>query len=79
MGNRTGEEIGVPRFIVFLGQVFSPPTDTGQLITHKSSESRNVDLANNGMGNHYLPPGSKRRRPWFPSCHRTVSLTYMSD
>ena len=36
------------------GQDFSTDAAATQLITHKSSESRTVDLTNNGMGNHYL-------------------------
>ncbi len=48
MGNPTGEEIGVP------DQDFSTVPDASVLITHKSSESRIVDLTKNGMVNHYL-------------------------
>ncbi len=47
------------------------------LITHKSSESRNVDLTNNGMVNHYL-----RDVDHGSHClghHRTACFTYMSD
>ena len=36
------------------GQDFRTSAAAAQLITHKSSESRTVDLTNNGMGNHYL-------------------------
>jgi hypothetical protein len=35
-------------------QDFSVVTATAQLITHTSSESRIVDLTNNGMVNHYI-------------------------
>ena len=36
------------------GQDFSAVATEAPLITYKSSECRSVDLANNGMGNHYL-------------------------
>ena len=35
-------------------QEFSTVVDVVELITHKSSESRIVDLENNGIVNHYL-------------------------
>ena len=36
------------------GQDLSAVEAVEQLITHKSSESQNVDLTNKGMENHYL-------------------------
>ena len=47
------------------------------LITCKSSESRNVDLTNNGMSNHYLREFDHGSH--YLECHRTASFTYMSD
>ena len=59
------------------GQDFSAAAAAANLITYKSSESRSVDLANNGMGNHYL-----RHVDHGSHCltlHRTASFGYMSD
>ena len=59
------------------GQDFSAAAAAAHLITYKSSESRSVDLANNGMGNHYL-----RHVDHGSHCltlHRTASFGYMSD
>jgi hypothetical protein len=50
---------------------------TGHLITHMSSESRTMDLTNNGMVNHYL-----RDVDHGSHClarHRTTCFTYMSE
>jgi hypothetical protein len=59
------------------GQDFSEVVSVVHLITHTSSESRIVDLTNNGMVNHYL-----RHVDHGSHClprHRTVCFTYMSD
>ena len=59
------------------GQDFSAPAAAAHLITHKSTESRSVDLASNGMGNHYLRDVDHGSHCL--AMHRTVSSTYMSD
>ena len=59
------------------GQDFSAVTTVYQLITHKSSESRSVDLTSDGTDNHYL-----RDVDHGSHClprHRTASLTYTSE
>ncbi len=59
------------------GQDFSAAAAAAHLITHKSSESRSVDLTNNSMVNHYL-----RDVDHGSHClarHRTACFTYMSD
>ena len=74
MGNPTGEEMGVPSQE---GKDFRTSVAAAQLNTHKTTESRSVDLTNNGMVNHYL-----RDVDHGSHClggHRTTSLTYMSD
>ena len=48
-------------------QDFSATVPVDQLIVDKSSESRSVDLTNNGMDNDYL-----RRRPWFHTVFHTT-------
>ena len=59
------------------GQDFSEVASVVHLITHTSSESRIVDLTNNGIVNHYL-----RNVEHGSHClgrHTTSSFTYMSD
>ena len=48
-----------------------------RLITYKSSESRRLDLTNNGMVNHYLTDVDHGSHCLVR--HRTTSLTYKSD
>jgi hypothetical protein len=81
MVKRTGEVIRVPASYSgrpgFSQQDFSTDSAAGHLITHMSSESRSVDLTNNGMVNHYL-----RDVDHGSHClarHRTSCFTYMSD
>jgi hypothetical protein len=59
------------------GQDFSVAAASSRLITHKSSESRSLDLTNNGMDNHYLTDVDHGSH--CVARHRTASLTYMSD
>ncbi len=59
------------------GQDFSAAAAAARLITHKSSESRSLDLTNNGMGNHYLTDVDHGSH--CVARHRTASLTYMSE
>jgi hypothetical protein len=76
MVKRTGEELKVPASYS-RSQDFSANAAAGHLITHKSSESRSVDLTNNGMVNHYL-----RDVDHGSHClphHRFSCFTYMSD
>jgi hypothetical protein len=56
---------------------FSTDFDNKIFITHKSSESRILDLTNNGMVNHYLTDVDHGSH--CVARHRTASLTYMSD
>ncbi len=59
------------------GQDFSAAAAASRLITHKGSESRSLDLTNNGMGNHYLTDVDHGSH--CVARHRTASLTYMSE
>ena len=59
------------------GQDFSAAAAASRLIVHQCSESRSLDLTNNGMGNHYLTDVDHTSH-CLPR-HRTTSLTYMSD
>ena len=59
------------------GQDFSAAAAAAHLITYKSSESRSVDLANNGMGNHYLRDVDHGSHCL--ALHRTASFVYTSD
>ena len=75
--DHSDENITSPKLHSQEGQSFSADTVADQLITYKSSESRSMDLTNNGMGNHYLKDVDHGSH-----ClggHRTTSLTYMSD
>ncbi len=59
------------------GQDFGAAATASRLITHKCSETRSLDLTNNGMGNHYLKDVDHGSHCL--ARHRTASLTYMSD
>jgi hypothetical protein len=59
------------------GQDFSAAAAAAYLITHMSSESRTMDLTNNGMVNHYLRDVDHGSH-CLPS-HRTTCFTYMSE
>ena len=59
------------------GQDFSAAAAATPLITYKSSECRSVDLANNGMCNHYLSDVDHGSHCLV--LHRTASFTYMSE
>ena len=59
------------------GQDFRTAAAAAHLITYKSSESRSVDLANNGMCNHYLSDVDHGSHCLV--LHRTASFTYMSE
>ncbi len=58
-------------------QDFSVVETASRQITEKSNQSRNLDLTNNGMDNHYLTDVDHGSHCL--TRHRTTSLTYMSD